>query len=80
MVGIDIDDHHFVEFALVRLLSDVGFSFVLEALAPLDHEMAKEQMLGVLARAVAEANGTLHQMSVAITTASRAVAKPSKPN
>jgi PPM family protein phosphatase len=44
---------------------EVASAVAISALAPLDHEMAKDQMLGVLARAVAEANGTLHQMSVA---------------
>jgi serine/threonine protein phosphatase PrpC len=44
---------------------EVASAVAISALTPLDHEMAKEKMLGVLARAVAEANDTLHQMSVA---------------
>ena len=44
---------------------EVASAVAISALAPLDHEMARDQMLGVLRRAVADANSTLHQMSLA---------------
>jgi PPM family protein phosphatase len=44
---------------------EVASAVAISALAPLDHDVARDQMLSVLAEAVAEANSTLHQMSVA---------------
>jgi PPM family protein phosphatase len=44
---------------------EVASAVAISALAPLDHELAQDQMLSALAEAVAEANSTLHEMSVA---------------
>jgi serine/threonine protein phosphatase PrpC len=44
---------------------EVASAVAISALAPLDQEMAAGEMLAALAEAVAEANGTLHEMSIA---------------
>jgi len=44
---------------------EVASAVAISALAPLDHYMAVGEMLPALAEAVAEANSTLHEMSVA---------------
>ncbi len=47
---------------------EVASAVAISALAPLDHYMAAGEMLPALAEAVAEANSTLHEMSVADPT------------